>query len=147
MAKQTLLWTALPNGYSPDGQSLRITALLSPRLDAGAVGQLSSFGDFLDWPATVRNSTFVVTFGGAPVSIAGNDTTSPSRVDATLGTPDSAAWTALLPGSTFVRGFAFESLAGRQVAATLSVPAAVARAPGSSTGHPPAASPRLLAGR
>ncbi|HET9706603.1 MAG TPA: hypothetical protein VFP85_21330 [Vicinamibacterales bacterium] len=121
MAKQTLLWTALPNGYSTDGQSLRVTALLSPRLDAGAVGQLSSFGDFLDWPATVRNSTFVVSFGGAAASIAGNDTTSPSRVDATLGTPDSAAWAALLPGSTFVRGFAFEDLAGRQV---VSFPAA-----------------------
>ena len=70
MAKQSLLWTALPNGYSKDGESLRVTALLSPRLDAGAApAQLSSFGDFLDWPATVRNSAFVVTFGGAPASI------------------------------------------------------------------------------
>ena len=33
MAKQTILWTALPNGYSDDGRSLRVSLLVSPRLE------------------------------------------------------------------------------------------------------------------
>ena len=33
MAKQTTLWTALPNGYSDDGRSLRVSLLVSPRLE------------------------------------------------------------------------------------------------------------------
>ena len=64
----------------------------------GQPARLSSFGDFLDWPATVRNSTFVVTFGGASASIAGNDTTSANRIDTTLSAlPDSPRGRALLP--------------------------------------------------
>ena len=51
MAKQSLLWTTLPNGYSDDGKSLRVSVLLSPRLDAeGDPQQLGTFGDFVDWP-------------------------------------------------------------------------------------------------
>ena len=116
MAKQSLLWTALPNGYAVDGKSLRVTVLVSPRLEAEAdPEQLSSFGDFQDWPATLANSRFVVSFGAASVSIKGDDTASPSRVDDTLGTPESAAWAALFPGTTFVRGFTFEDMANMQV--------------------------------
>ena len=36
MARQSLLWTALPNGHADDGQSLRVTVLVSPRLEAEA---------------------------------------------------------------------------------------------------------------
>ena len=34
MAKQTLVWTCLPNGLTEDGRGLRVSVLLSPRLDA-----------------------------------------------------------------------------------------------------------------
>jgi hypothetical protein len=129
MARQSVLWTALPNGYADDGQSLRVTVLVSPRLEPEAdPQQLSSFGDFLDWPSTLANSTFDVSFGAAPTSIKGNDTTSPSHVGDALGTPDSAAWAALFPGTTFVRGLTssqyqalFDDMVKRQV---LSFPAA-----------------------
>ena len=53
MARQSLMWTALPNGYSADGTSLRVSVLLSPRLEPQAQpNALSSFfPDWEDWPA------------------------------------------------------------------------------------------------
>jgi hypothetical protein len=122
MAKQALLWTALPNGYSEDNQSLRVSVLVSPRLDAEADPQeLSSFPDFADWPKTLTDAKFVVHFGADSVAIAGNDTTSASRIDTALGGPDTSVWKALLPDTTFVRGFGFKDLSNNQV---LSFPAA-----------------------
>jgi hypothetical protein len=122
MAKQALLWTALPNGYSDDGKSLRVSVLLSPRLDPQAdPQQLSSFPDFVDWPQTLRDAKFEIHFGANAVSIAGNDTTSTSRVDTGHGGPDTDAWKALFPDTTFVRGFGFQDLSSNKV---LSFPAA-----------------------
>ncbi len=122
MAKQALLWTALPNGYSEDKQSLRVSVLVSPRLDAEAdPQQLSSFPDFANWPGTLAGTKFIVHFGADSVAIAGDDTTSDSRIDTTLGGPDTNCWNALFPGATFVRGFGFRDLSNNQV---LSYPAA-----------------------
>ena len=86
MAKQSLLWTALPNGYAADGGSLRVSVLVSPRLEAEAdPEQLGTFPDFEDWPATVANASFTIRYGGGSQSpIAGNDTASPSRVDTSV---------------------------------------------------------------
>ena len=57
MARQSLMWTALPNGYSADGTSLRLSVLLSPRLEPQAQPKaLSSFfPDWEDWPATLEH--------------------------------------------------------------------------------------------
>jgi hypothetical protein len=122
MAKQGLLWTALPNGYSEDGQSLRLSVLVSPRLDPQAdPEELSSFPDFVDWPKTLADAKFEVHFGADTVTIAGNDTTSASRVDTELGKPDTTTWKALFPDTTLVRGFGFKDLSSNKV---LSFPAA-----------------------
>ena len=116
MAKQALLWTALPNGYSDDGQSLRVSVLLSPRLDPQADPQeLSSFPDFVDWPKTVTDAKFEVHFGANIVAIAGNDITSASRVDTTLGAPDTDTWKALFRDTTFARSFGFKDLSNNKV--------------------------------
>ena len=115
MARQSLLWTTLPNGYGDDG-SLRVSALLSPRLDSQVdAEELATFPDFVDWPATLAAATFVVRFGAVSVAIGGQDTASPSRLDDRLGTPDSAVWTALFPKTTFVQGFAFKDLSNNRV--------------------------------
>ena len=55
MAKQTLNWTALPNGYdSDDRRLLRLSVLVSPRLEPdGGSSRLDQFPDFVDWPATL----------------------------------------------------------------------------------------------
>lgn len=116
MARQTLLWTALPNGYSDDGKSLRVSVLLSPRLDPEADPQeLGSFPDFIDWPTTVASTTFVIHYGAESVSIAGTDTTGKNRVDDQLGLADPDVWTALLTETTFVQGYAFRDLSTSSV--------------------------------
>ncbi len=66
MATQTTLWTALPNGYSDDGRSLRFSLLVSPRLNPDFEPHLESFPDFADWPATLAQSRFLLHFGGTP---------------------------------------------------------------------------------
>lgn len=122
MAKQTTLWTALPNGYDDDGRSLRLSLLVSPRLEPDDDLQLAAFPDFVDWPATLAKARFVVHFGAGPgVPIAGDETEGPTRIDDRLGTPDSTVWRALLPQTTFVRGFQFRDLSQHAV---LSYPAA-----------------------
>lgn len=116
MAKQTLLWTALPNGYTSDGKLLRVSLLLSPRLDAQADPQkLASFPDFVDWPATIASTVFVINFGGGFVKISGNTFAGKNRIDDRLGRPDSGVWSALLPDTTFVQGYEFRDLSKNQV--------------------------------
>jgi hypothetical protein len=122
MAKQSILWTALPNGYSEDGRSLQISLLVSPRLEPDLDQQLKSFPDFVDWPATLAGSRFTLHFGGQPaVSVGGQDFAGPTRIDDRLGRPDSGVWTALFPQTTFVRGYKYRDLATHAV---LSYPAA-----------------------
>jgi hypothetical protein len=122
MAKQSLLWTALPNGYTDTQTALRVSVLVSPRLDAEAEPQeLKTFSHFEKWPETLAQSKFTLHFGPSDqVTIAGNDTTSTSHVDTTLGGPDTSVWNALFPPTTFVRGFAFSDHSKERV---LSYPA------------------------
>lgn len=122
MAKQTLLWTALPNGYSDDGKSLRISLLVSPRLAPDFDPHLESFPDFVDWPATLSLSRFTLHFGANhPVTISGNDFDGPTKIERRLGRFDSNVWMALFSKTTFVRGFEFRDLTKHDV---LSYPAA-----------------------
>ena len=101
MARQSLMWTALPNGYSTDGTSLRVSVLLSPRLEPQAQpNALSSFfPDWEDWPETLRTATFTIAMSsGGSVSIPLTQTTGPNRVDIShYGAPESAVWKALFP--------------------------------------------------
>jgi hypothetical protein len=93
--KQVIVWTALPFGMNPAGTTLRLSALVAPRLDASpaASGTLSDFPDFADWPAQAIG--FGVSFNaGAPVTAV---RTSPP--------PDSATWAALFTASLGVTGF------------------------------------------
>jgi hypothetical protein len=110
MAKQSVLWTALPNGYTADGGGLRISALASPRLEPeGSPQELATFVDFIDWPATLAQSTFLIRCGAQSVTAAiggGGD----AQVDGTLGLPESGLWAALLPKTTYVRPHAFKDL-------------------------------------
>jgi hypothetical protein len=109
MAKQTINWTALPNGYSDDGRSLRISVLVSPRLETnGDNDVLKSFPDFADWPATLAQSQFLVRYGpGDPVKIDGNDLSGRTRIDDRIGLADSGVWQALFPEETRVQKFEF----------------------------------------
>ena len=121
MAKQTIIWTALPNGYSDDLKSLRISLLVSPRLEPDSDQSLKNFPDFVDWPAALAQSTFVLRYGASsPVKIAGNGTRGRTRIDERIGLADSNVWKALFPKKTFVRGFEWRDLSNHTV---LSYPA------------------------
>ena len=103
MSTQNIMWTALPNGLTQDGTSLRLSVLVSPRLTANAAtGTLAEFPDFQDWPATVAGLTFSVEFTGGP-TVSATPVVEP-------GNPalDSPAWKALFPATFPVRSYAFD---------------------------------------
>jgi hypothetical protein len=110
MSVQQIMWTALPNGLNANGDHLKISVLVSPRLttNSGVSGTLDEFPDFLDWPATVAALRFRVEFQGGP------SFTSPPIKPPAPGF-DSAAWKALFPPSSPVVSFAFEDKSGLAV--------------------------------
>src|SRR5262245_6887991 len=117
MARQSLIWTALPNGYSDDGASLRVSVLLSPRLDAETdPEQLKTFfPEWQDWPKTLMQGRITVICGGVPIDIPLTQVTGKHRVDTTLGAPDSAAWKALFKSDLFVQGFEFRDMSSHPI--------------------------------
>ncbi len=69
--KQTIMWTALPNGLTSGGDRLKLSVFVSPRLQTTEGlprPQLSQFPDFLGWAAKVQGIQFAVQFeGGAAI--------------------------------------------------------------------------------
>jgi hypothetical protein len=108
MRKQTLIWTALPNGSQGPlqaGTQLGISVYLSPRLwsDTPQVNEkLGDYPDFLDWPAALSQATFQVEFGSGQTLAAAADF-APLRSD---------LWQALFNADTPVIPFVFEDFSG-----------------------------------
>jgi len=119
MAQQSFMWTALPNGYtSLDRKSLRLSVILSPRLDAQNEPQLLSsfFPDWEDWPTTLGKATFKIMYGNKKiVEVPAIQTTGTNRIDTSIGFPDTSIWKALFTGGLFVRGFEFKDLSQSRV--------------------------------
>ncbi len=120
MARQSFIWTALPNGYTADGIALRVSAMLAPRLDPQhPLGEPQSldtfFPDWEDWPATLATARFDVSFGGQTVSVAATATTGANRVDDRYGLPASAVWKALFTSRLLVQSFEFTDLSSKQI--------------------------------
>src|SRR5215831_12554235 len=110
MSVQQIMWTALPNGLNANGDHLKISVLVSPRLttNSGASGTLDEFPNFLDWPAIVADLRFRVEFQGGPAFTA-------QPIKPPAPGFDSAAWKALFPPSSPVVSFAFEDKSGLAV--------------------------------
>ncbi len=116
MATQTLLWTVLPNGIDPETGGLRLSVLLSPRLQPnGAPQQLDSFPDFMDgasgrcWIDMLQTATFGITCGAKTITCTAAD------FDGRVDLPDAATWNALFRASTLVRDHAFSDRTGTRV--------------------------------
>jgi hypothetical protein len=114
MQKQTILWTAIPNGLGEDGR-LRISVLVSFRLASDATSlTLGQFPDLLsnqlDWPAIVRNARFSVRFGQVilPAERVVDIASDPPD-------PDSALWQALFEPTTFVRPYKYDDYRDRLI--------------------------------
>jgi hypothetical protein len=117
MARQSLVWTALPAGLTADQTGLRVSVHLAPRLDPEVSPPLlASFApDWTDWPKTLAAATFRVRYGARSATIANGTIAGPDRVDVTLGAPDSAVWTALFKPDLPVEGFRFEDLSQARI--------------------------------
>ena len=69
MEKQTLTFTALPNGFAPDG-SPRVSVFISQRLWSDILGAgnttLDKYPDQLNWPARLSALTWEASINGGP---------------------------------------------------------------------------------
>lgn len=99
---EEIVWTALPNGVRIDtngGKSyLKLSVFVAPRLRVANTPlepRLSSFPNFLDWPARIKAMEFDVQFGSKPKVRA-------SKVGPE---PDSSLWTAVFTSKTKVESF------------------------------------------
>lgn len=109
MTKQTVLWTALPNGIekvddASGGVFLKLSVFVSPRLWTNENPKtLGLFKDFIDWPA--NEISFSVQFN--------NDQPVPAT---RMGSaPRSDLWTALFKPSTPVKPYGFTGYHDRKI--------------------------------
>ena len=105
MEKQTIIFTALPNGRTADG-SVRLSVFVSPRLwsDNPAITQLklSQFPDFIDWPTLISSANWKVAFSGGPTV----------NVVVESAAPESLKWGALFKNDTDVIPYRFDDYRG-----------------------------------
>jgi len=107
MKKQTVMWTALPNGVV--GSRLRLSVFVSPRLETDEIlpgnttPTLGQFPDFLEWPE--KTLEFSVRFDGSPALPA-------DRVSAP---PSLKLWQALFDAKTYVEPYKFKGLHDRLI--------------------------------
>lgn len=108
MEKQTLTFTALPNGFAPDG-SPRVSVFISQRLwsDTAGAGNttLDKYPDQLNWPARVPTIKWEASINGGP----GIPLTEPASE------LDPALWSALFHNTTQVKPFRFEDFRGMPI--------------------------------
>jgi len=68
MATESVIFTALPNGYDRNGRVLRFTVFVSPRLFTDGAGDLplrgAGFDAFEDWPAALAQTKFALVIDG-----------------------------------------------------------------------------------
>jgi hypothetical protein len=110
MRTQTIIWTALPNGFASSGH-VHLSVFLSPQLqtdEGGTYPTLSLFPDWVDWPGTLQTSTltFEVEFQGYGSVVV------PADVAAT----DPARWQAIFdPTTTGVTSYQYEDFSSTPV--------------------------------
>ncbi len=111
MKKQSIIWTALPNGVGKIGASLRLSVFVAPRLqtDEGLpTPRLNQFPDFRDWPAKMAAATFSVKFGnGLPVEAR--------RVVPADAAQASELWGAMFEAQTYVEPWEFPDIGTRPI--------------------------------
>jgi len=94
--KQTVMWTALPNGVA--NGKLRLSVFVSPRLEATEAeshSKLQPFTDFVEWPARIAAAQFQVQFGNRPPIAA-------TRVEPTGAEGAADMWRAMINADTFL---------------------------------------------
>lgn len=105
MEKQTLTFTALPNGFASDG-SPRVSVFISQRLWSDTPGAanvtLDKYPDQLNWPARLSALSWEASISGGPAI----------PLSEPASELDPALWSALFHETTQVKPFRFEDLRG-----------------------------------
>ena len=98
MKRQTIIWTALPNGLTKDGK-LKLSIFISPRLEtkSGDDTFLGEFQDFLQWPAKKIEFTIKFQLGAIVKDL------NPDKPLATDPLPEQKVWEAIFKTSTLVQ--------------------------------------------
>ena len=98
MASQTLVFTVVPNGVTPQ-KTLRVSLYLTPRLDGGAT--LAAFKDFLDWPGNIQKNglKFTLACGAKTATVAASRAVLRPDVWQSIFTP--STYVAPVPVSAF----------------------------------------------
>jgi hypothetical protein len=108
MEKQTLTFTALPNGFGAGGLA-RLSVFISPRLWSDAAGgsklTLDQYPDLLNWPSRVAAIGWQASIDGAPALALSVDTDPLNPLRPEL-------WAALFNNTTQVNPFLFEDYRG-----------------------------------
>lgn len=106
---QTIIWTALPNGFredKPGSKTARLSVYVSPRLtisqNAAVTGTLAEFPRFVHWAE--HENEFYVEFEGAK----------PIRAS-TVIRPEKALWAALFPPTMPVNSYTVRSFSKKQL--------------------------------
>ena len=106
--KQTIMWTALPNGVKSGGGVLQLSVFVSPRLETGEGlprPQLSQFPDWVNWTAKVQGVKFAVQFEGGAAT--------PATVVGPALEPD--LWTALFKPTSYVEPYSLIDYSGHLI--------------------------------
>ena len=108
MALQTLIWTALPNGFTADGE-LALSIVVSPRMtalneDEQQLGA-DTYADWHNWPNSLSRASFLLAVDGEP---------EPFRLEVT-SRPNPDLWPLMFPADLFVRGFAFKDMSANNL--------------------------------
>ena len=103
MAKQTILWTVLPNGRETEGPMrgrLRVSIVASPRLtpQSPSESMLKAFPQWLNWPKTLEQRKFQLQLGAQTVDLE------------PTSKPDAELWDSLFSDTTPVAGFVFKDM-------------------------------------
>ncbi|MGE5673178.1 MAG: hypothetical protein ACM3XM_04750 [Mycobacterium leprae] len=106
--RQTLIWTALPNGHDADSRFLYLSAFLSPRLWVDAPEtKLAYFHDWVDWPSSAP-ARFTI-------EIESGEYKSKIRVRVASRQPNPTLWQALFSTETCVRSYGYTPMADRKI--------------------------------
>ncbi len=115
MKRQTVMWTALPNGVSgtpgAGDARVRLSVFVSPRLETnegGARPTLSQFPDFLNWPERVAEMQFSVQFGAGPAIMA-------ERIAPPGEPPAAELWASLFDANVYVEPYEFPDMSARPI--------------------------------
>lgn len=107
LRSESIVFTLVPNGVTADGQNLKLSVFVSPRLIPGTddTNTLRDFFHWANWPTTLRSLGFAVTFAAGSHGV-----TQPATL---VTTPlSSSLWREIFPETTFVKAYAFDQYSG-----------------------------------